>query len=635
MTESPLPTRPDDEATGEPIVYGDDAVIGRALFISAVGVVSVGAVAAAVWLLWPNTPPPTPPAPAEVTGPANVPSRQTPPDVALPFTRVTESAGIDFQRVDGADGRKLLPETMGGGVAIADFNGDGTLDVAFADGDAWPDAPAGARRGQGVALFVNDGTMHFSRVIDAALAVPGQLMGLAAADVDGDGRVDLLATGVHGVRLLRNTTSDSVPAQADGALAPKQPTFADVTAATGLGADLGWSSSAGFADIDGDGDLDLVVLHYVEWSPDIDARVDFRLAGVGRAYGPPTGFPGAHVSLYEQVSPMQFVDRTQARGMSVKAPATEAAVAKALGLAIDDLDDDGDLDVLVANDQVRKFLFVNDGTGNFTEVGIDRGFAYDRVGAVTGAMGIDVARLHNTESPFVAIGNFANEPTGLYCARDRSLHFSDDSIAEGISASTRPFLTFGLLFADLNLDGRADLVQANGHIEEQIALAQRNQSYRQRTQAFVNHGGGLREVPEAATADLATPLIGRGMAWGDLDGDGDLDLVVAQSRGAPAVFRNDVARTDNRSWIGLSLVQPGSANRDAIGAVVRVPGPGGTQRQTIMPVRSYLSSVPAQAWFGVPDGEGPVEITVRWPDGVEQKHSVLRGKRSTLVRSKS
>lgn len=635
---------PDPDAQGEePIVYGDDAVIGRALRISLGLALAGGAAAGLVWLLWPGPPPAAPGPAANVTGPAVAPSHAAPPERRVPFTNVTRDAGITWERTDGADGRKLLPETMGGGVAIADFDGDGRPDIAFADGDAWPDAPAGTPRGHGVVLYLNrSGSkpapqeaagavagLRLERADVPELATPGPLMGLSAADVDGDGRVDLLVTGVHGLRLLRNVTPPG------GVLR-----FEDITGTTGLVADTGWSTSAGFADLDGDGDLDLVVLHYVVWSPEIDAQVDYRLAGVGRAYGPPTGFPGTQVRLYEQVSPLRFEDRAEERGVLAWTTGTRVPVAKGLGLALDDVDDDGDLDILVANDKVRKFLFVNDGSGHFKERGTECGFAFDRVGTATGAMGIDVARLRPDGAPFVAIGNFANEPSGLYGAPRGTLRFTDDAIVEGISAATRPFLTFGLGFMDLDLDGRLDFVQANGHIEEEIARAQANQAYRQRTQAFLNTGGlaagsgggSLAELPAAATGDLAEPLVGRGLAWADLDADGDLDLVVCQAKGAPAVFRNDLVPESSRSWIIVDLVDPQSANRQGIGAVITIPGPDGPQQQTIMPARSYLSSIPAEAHLGVPAGTGPVEVTVCWPDGAIEKHSVPRGRRSTLVR---
>jgi hypothetical protein len=626
----------------EPIVYGDDGVIGRALWISAGLALAGGAAAGLVWLLWPGPPPVTAVPAAVVTGPAVAVSHAAPPERRVPFTDVTRSAGVTWARTDGADGRKLLPETMGGGVAIADFDGDGRPDLAFADGDAWPDAPVGTPRGEGVVVYLNrtnpptaaaeapepgGSPMRFERADAPELAAPGPLMGLSAADVDGDGRVDLLVTGVHGVRMYRNITRPGEPVR-----------FEDITKASGLDADTGWSTSAGFADVDGDGDLDLVLLHYVDWSPEIDARVDYRLAGVGRAYGPPTGFPGTQVSVYEQVSPLVFEDRSEERGVLAWTPGTRVPVAKGLGLALEDLDGDGDVDILVANDKVRKFLLVNDGSGHFVERGIECGFAFDRVGVATGAMGIDVARLRPGSGPSVAVGNFANEPSGLYAAPPGTLRFTDDAIVEGISAATRPFLTFGLGFMDLDLDGRPDFVQANGHIEEEIARAQANQAYRQRTQVFLNAGdgshGALVELPPSAMGDLAEPLIGRGLAWADLDGDGDVDLVVGQSKGPPAIFRNDLPADPARSWVTIALEDPGSPNRQGIGAVVGIPGPGGVLPQTVMPVRSYLSSVPAQVHVGVPPGSDPVVVSVRWPDGVVEEHRVPRGARTTLVRGR-
>jgi hypothetical protein len=558
---------------------------------------------------------PPPPAAAPLpTGPATIgPAAGVP---ALPFEDVTAAWGIDFDRVDGADGRRFLPETMGGGVGIADVDADGDLDLLLVDGDAWPDAPPAARRGVGIAVFVNRGdgaSPRFARAEGTGLERPWAGMGLAVADLDGDGRPEILATGVGGVRLFVSDASAPVDA----------PRWRDATAAAGLASVDGWTTAAGFADFDRDGDLDLVIGRYVEWSPDIDLRVGSTLTGIGRAYGAPTGFEGAELSFLEQVAPMRFADRSVERGFAARNPSTARPLAKALGFVIDDLDGDGDLDVFVANDTVQNLLFANDGTGRFAERGVERGVAFDRSGAATGAMGCDSARLRDDGSVAVAVGNFANEPASLYVTRD-GRRFDDDAIVEGISAATRPTLAFGLVFADLDADGREDLVLANGHIEPRIREVQSSQSHAQPAQAFWNAGGGsgpaLAEVPAASTGALAAPAVGRGLAWGDLDGDGRIDLAVGTVSGPPRILRNAVPC--GRS-LSVRLVDGRAAgNRDAVGARVELREAGRTQSRTVMPTRSYLSQVPAIAWFGRGRSGGPADLAVTWPDGQVSVHEV-------------
>ena len=580
-----------------------------------------GAVVA--WRAWPRATPPAPPAAALPTGPAA--AGRTVDVPALPFEDVAAAWGIDFDRVDGADGRRFLPETMGGGVGIADVDADGDLDLLFVDGDAWPDAPAGTRRGTGIAVFVNRGagaSPRFARAAATGLERPWQGMGLAIADLDGDGRPEILATGVGGVRLFAS----------DAAAPADAPRWRDVTGSAGLSPLVGWTTAAGFADFDRDGDLDLVLGRYVEWSPEIDLRVGSTLTGIGRAYGAPTGFEGAELAFLEQVAPMRFEDRSAERGFAARNHSTGRPLAKALGFVIDDLDGDGDLDVFVADDTVQNLLFSNDGTGRFTEHGVECGVAFDRSGAATGAMGCDVARLRGDGALAIAVGNFANEPASLYVTRD-GRRFDDDAIVEGISAATRPTLAFGVVFADLDADGREDLVLANGHIEPRIREVQSSQSYAQPAQAFWNAGSGrgpvLAEVPAAAIGALAVPAVGRGLAWGDLDADGRLDLVIGTVSGAPRVLRGGAAGGRSLEVRLVDGTSPG--NREAIGARVLLRDVvGRPQVRTVMPTRSYLSQVPAQAWFGLGHHAAGATVEVTWPDGGTTSHPVAPGARGTL-----
>jgi hypothetical protein len=586
-------------------------VIGVALRRSFAFIAVVGAGVAA-WMLWPvPAPAPKPVAPLP-EGPAARPGPAVAP-VAMPFEDMAQAWGIDFRRTSGADGRRFLPETMGGGVALWDVDGDGDLDLLLPDGDAWPDAPAGSARGQGTALFLNDprgGAPRFRRATGTGLEGPWQAMGLALAVTGPDPRPEILVTGVGGVRLFRPEGTD-----------PAVLRWRDATAESGLDAVSGWTTAAAFADLDRDGDLDALVARYVEWSPAIDLAVDYTLSGIGRAYGAPTGFAGTDLAFLERGPDGRFADRTAGRGLAVRNPATGAPLCKALGLVVDDLDGDGDLDVFVANDTVQNLLFLNDGSGRFTEDGTARGVAFDRNGAATGAMGCDASHLRNDAAVAVAVGNFANEPCSLFVSPGGG-RFADDAIVDGISAATRRALTFGLVFADLDRDGREDLVLANGHIEPRIGEVQPGQRHAQAAQAFRNTGGaggpGFSEVPPGALGSLAEPCVGRGLAWGDLDGDGALDLVEMPVEGSPRVLR--WAGDPGRS-LTVRLQDPVTAgNPAAVGArVIAILADGSRQERTVMPARSYLSQVPPVAHFGT--GSSAVrELRVRWPDGAETVH---------------
>jgi hypothetical protein len=327
-------------------------------------------------------------------------------------------------------------------------------------------------------------------------------MGVAVGDADGDGDRDLFFTGVGGNRLFLR----------DGER------FVDGTAQAGVGGSAdGWTSSAGFLDHDRDGDLDLFVCSYVKWSPEIDEGINYSLDGVNRNFGPPKNYEGAHCVLYRNEGGGRFTDVSEQAGLHVKNPVTKVAVGKALALAFADLDGDGFTDVFVANDTTANFLFRNQRDGTFQEVGVSSGVAYDAQGASTGAMGVDVGDFRNEGSLAIAVGNFANEPTSFYvCPSGRPWCFADRTMVEGVGGPSRLALKFGVLFLDVDLDGRLDLFQTNGHLDEDIERLQKSQKYRQPSQLFWNGGpDGARtyaEVPRAKVGDLAKPVVGRGAA---------------------------------------------------------------------------------------------------------------------------
>ncbi|HSM12428.1 MAG TPA: CRTAC1 family protein [Thermoanaerobaculia bacterium] len=602
MTEE---TKAPGEAGGEPVpeeelVPADDRVIGRALRRSLVGFVLLALAGAALWLLVDRPPAPEPEAAIVASAPRAVAAETA--DLALPFADVTSAAGIGWSRENGAEGDKLLPETMGGGAAWLDYDGDGREDLLLVNGDRWPGSRARGPRPR-LALYRNEGGGRFRDVAaEAGLDRPIQGMGAAVGDYDSDGRPDLFLTAVGQARLYRNLGGR----------------FEDVTARAGVGgADDDWSTAATFFDLDNDGDLDLFVGRYVRWSRGIDLEVDYRLTGVGRAYGPPTQFEGAHPILYRNEGDGAFADVSETAGIRVVNPATGVAVAKTLAVLPVDVDRDGRTDLVVANDTVANFLFRNLGDGRFEEIGTPAGIAFDRMGQATGAMGIDAGDLFGDDSLGILIGNFANEMSSAFVSQGRDLLFADESIPLGLGAPTRTALTFGLLVADFDLDGRLDVVQANGHLEEEIAKVDPSQSYRQPAQLFLGTGGSppLALVPPAATGDLGRPLVCRGIAAADYDGDGYLDLVLIQPRGEPLLLRNDQA--SGRHWLEVALEGDPARGiaREAIGARVEIEAGGRRQSRIVARTRGYLCQSQRAVHFGLGDADRVERLTVRWPGG--------------------
>lgn len=592
-----------DAAADEEWVPEDDAVIGRAFRGSLVALAVVALVVLAIWLFLSRPAPERAEQAIEAAAPELV-DTTTVSAPALPFREVTRDAGIDFTHYNGAYGDKLLPETMGGGGAFFDYDDDGDPDLLLVNAAPWPWAPDAAVRPTS-ALYVNDGAGRFRDVTAAAgLGATFYGQGVAVGDYDGDGDPDLFFTAVGPNRLFENR---------DGR-------FVDVTDRAGVAGERdAWSTAATFFDADGDGDLDLFVGNYVKWSKEVDFEVDYRLTGVGRAYGPPMNYQGSHSYLYRNEGDGTFRDVSEASGIQVVNPATGGPAGKALGVLPIDVDEDGAIDLLVANDTVGNFFFHNLGDGSFSEDGAAFGLAYDRMGNSTGAMGVDAARYRNDADLGFVIGNFANEMTSLYVSQGDPTLFADEAIGEGIGASSRAALSFGVLLLDVDLDGRLDLLQTNGHLEEEIDAVDPSQSYRQPAQLFWNAGPDSRStfvpVPTEATGDLARPIVGRGSAYADVDADGDLDVALFQTGEPPLLMLNEQAQ--GHHWVRLKLVgRP--PNRDALGARVALTAGGSTQYRQVNPTKSYLSQSELALTFGLGEADRVDRVEITWPDGTAQ-----------------
>jgi enediyne biosynthesis protein E4 len=535
-----------------------------------------------------------------------------PPNVR--FVDITAKAGIKFVHTNGSFGKKLLPETLGSGVAFIDFDKDGKQDILFVNSCYWPGHEDKTKPAPTLTLYHNNGGGTFTDVTKkCGLDVIMYGMGVTVGDFNNDGWPDIFVTGLGGNRLFQN----------DGGKG-----FIDVTAQAGdlaggqglPGKDflnyadpIPFPSSATFVDFNNDGLLDLFVCHYVSWSPKIDLDQKFTLKGRGRAYGPPRAFTGSHCVLYKNLGGGKFKDVSAEAGIQVTGERGEP-VGKSMGVMVCDADGDGWPDIIVANDTVRNFFFHNQGDGTFKERGQELGVAYAE-GAARAGMGIDWGE-YRPGSFAIAIGNFADEPiTLLKLDRPKKLLFSDIAPLLGLYGPSRIVLKFGLFYFDYDLDGLLDLLTCNGHLEPDIKLVQPNQSYKQPVQLFWNTGGKRAFEPvtaEFAGPDLFQPMVGRGCAYADIDGDGYLDVVLTEN-GGPARLLKNMGGTRNH-WIRLVLEGDGKrTNTSAIGAQVTLTSGGKVQTRTVTCARGYLSQSELPLTFGLGKSNKVERVEIRWP----------------------
>ena len=561
------------------------------------------------------------------SGPDSNPPEAVPvPEVR--FTDATESTRIHFRHFNGASGKKLLPETMGSGVAVLDFDRDGKPDLLFVNSRAWPGlvTPESAR----VALYRNMGDGTFEDVSEqAGLAVSLFGMGVAVGDFDNDGFPDVLITVIGGNLLFHNVAGPEGSRR-----------FVDISREANVGAPAGWPelsteqfyrspevmpfpSSATFLDFDGDGKLDLFVCSYLVWSPAADLSVNAQIPGVGRAYVPPTQFAGVQCTLFRNIDGTHFEEVSEKAGIHVFEPdptnGRQRPVGKALGVIVCDPDEDGWPDIAVANDTERNFFFHNvpgpGGTRRFEEIGKQANVALAD-GRPRGAMGIDWGEFRPGASALL-IANFANEPDTLLKIDDpANLFFVDVAAETGLAELTRKPLKFGAFFFDYDLDGRLDVLTCNGHLEPDIAKARPDESFAQPIQLFWNTGRKPRAFEPVSAAqsgnDLFRPIVGRGCAYLDFDDDGDLDVVVTENNGLARLYRND--NNLGNHWVRLELIGDGTHSaRDAIGAHLTVEAGGVVQHRYLSGARGYLSQSEHVVTIGLGHAEKVDRVTVRWP----------------------
>lgn len=520
------------------------------------------------------------------------------------LVEVTSDVGLRFTHENGARGDKWMPETVGSGGGFLDYDGDGWLDIFLVNGRSWS-----GQDGFHSALYRNQGDGTFrdvSRETHADIQVYG--MGAAFGDYDGDGDPDIYVTAVGANVLLRN----------DGGV------FRDVTDLMGVdgnpqGRDGAWSTGAAWLDHDRDGDLDLFVCNYVRWTPETD--LFHTLDGTTKAYATPQPYQGDTCVLYRNEGDSPFTDVTREAGLWNES-------GKALGIIVDDFNGDGWPDLIVTNDTEPNFYYVNRGDGTFEDRAIRAGVGFDPMGRARAGMGVDVTDLDGDGRLTVAIGNFSGEAVSLYSQLEPEL-FRDRAPAMRLARPTILPLTFGVRFTDVNLDGWDDLILANGHIEPTISEVRSEIAFAQSPQLFLRSGDHFVEAGEATGPDFSRPLVGRGLAVGDYDRDGDADILITVNGGAARLFR--VENPTTVTWIGVRLEgQP--ANRQAIGSVVHVFSGDRRQRWYVTGSGSYLSqSETGRHNFGL--GGLPVADSVRvaWPDGRVSVQSGPIPAGSTLV----
>ncbi len=513
--------------------------------------------------------------------------KPAPPASGIKFTDITAAAGIKFVHNSGRAGKKYLPETMGSGVAVFDADGDGWLDIPVINSRDWQ---TGARQAL-PALHHNNHNGTFTDVTKGSgLDVETYGLGVAVADYDNDGREDVYITSLDGDRLFHNEGGGK---------------FKDVTAAAGI-KNANFGNSAAWLDYDRDGKADLFVANYVQWSPEKDLWCS--LDGAHKSYCTPESYKGVAPKLYHNLGNGKFEDVSQKAGIA-------DATSKSLGVTVLDYDGDGWPDLFIANDTQPNKLYRNQRNGTFKDEAVEAGVAFSEEGTARGAMGVDAADYDRSGRPHLLVGNFTNQMLALYHNEGNGV-FVDEAPSSSVGQASLLTLTFGVFFFDYDLDGLPDIFAANGHLEEEINRVQPKVTYKQAPLVFHNLGNGKFQSAVAALGpDLARPIVARGAAYGDLDNDGDLDVVITTNNGPAYVFRNDGGNRNH--WLRVRTVGTKS-NRDGLGAVVRVTSASGKQWAMVRSGSSYCSQSQLAPTFGLGADKVVQTLEIDWPSGTKQ-----------------
>ncbi|HKU77823.1 MAG TPA: CRTAC1 family protein [Pyrinomonadaceae bacterium] len=545
-------------------------------------------------------------APAEQVAAASHSPSPTPPRPSgnIEFTDVTTEAGIRFKHNSGAFGKKYLPETIGAGGAFIDYDNDGWQDILLVNSMDWPE---NKKRKSFPALYHNNKDGTFTDVTgQAGLAVEMYGIGVAVADYDNDGNDDIYVTCLGPNRLFRNLGGGK---------------FADASARAGVN-DPGFSTSAAWFDYDNDGKLDLFVGNYVEWSVQTDKYC--TLDAKNKSYCTPQTYQGQSATLYHNRGNGTFENVTAKAGVADPA-------GKTLGVALLDYDDDGWMDLFVANDTEPNKLYRNNHNGTFTDNAVIAGVAFSESGTARAGMGVDAADYDGSGKQGVVIGNFTNESIALY-HNDGSGLFTDEAPASGIGKVSAQSLTFAIFFFDYDLDGMLDVFAANGHVSDDISVVQPTVKYAQSPHLFRNRGKKkFEEVTAKLGRAINRAIVGRGAAYGDFDNDGDLDLLLTTNNGPARLLRNDNA---NQNDLLRVKTVGAKANRDGIGAKVVVKtSKGRTIYGMVRTGSSYCSQseLPLTFGLGKPEEGTTLNLEITWPGGQKEIIPNIKPNQSVVV----
>ena len=514
-------------------------------------------------------------------------SAGTPQEGRPQFSNVAARSGIEFRHENGASPEKYLPETMGSGAVIFDYNNDGWPDVLMVDGGSFASKSVAARAYH--RLYRNNRNGTFTDSTAGSGIRPSRYgMGACSADYDNDGWADLYVTGVGANTMYRNAGGDR---------------FSDVTAHTGTGSDA-WSSSCAFGDIDNDGDVDLYVANYLEFSTDNNRYCGDPVAGV-RQYCDPNVYAGVPDLLFRNDGNGTFTDISRQAGIALPR-------GKGLGVVFSDYDRDGLIDIYVANDLVPNFLFHNKGNGIFEEAGLSAGVAVGGDGRPLSGMGTDTGDIDGDGLGDLFVTNMDRETHTLYRNLGRGL-FADATFPSGIATATLPFVGWGTAFLDYDNDTDLDLAVANGAVLDNIGYFRDGATYEQRNLLLENNGGGhFADAGPQSGAGFALKKVSRGLAVGDIDNDGDLDILISNNGQTPSLLRNDGSRQNNAVLVRL---QGSRNNRDGIGARLKLFLGKTSLVREVRAGSGYMSQSDLRVHFGMGHELTADRLEIEWPGG--------------------